>query len=880
MTTMNRLQRIQFRNRILSVVFLSILSLSANIFAADNETGFLNRVYHDDAGEHKYVVFVPQNYTPEQQWPVILFLHGAGERGTDGLRQTMVGLGPAVKLRQKTFPFLVVFPQCEDIGSRALNGWQAGSPNGKRARQILNAVEKDYNVDAKHRILTGWSMGGYGTWSIAKATPKHWSSVVPIAGGGEPKSLSGLSKVPIWAFHGVHDRAVLSRESRRMVNALKKTGGNPRYTEIPKIGHDVWKDVYDNDLLYEWMRNPTQSGAPAVTAFQKKQDRLQELEGEFIPAVEISRAISVRIGNQALKAASYSIPSAVPKDAFSGRIENMSDTTVTEGRTFNVFFSRISYKANLSRAYVQVLKKDRVTIQFGLSDTTLTIGRTNVVGNRRSAVAGPMQIVLGHRRPIWLNLDVIPSVVNRKVKLKLVGHNFEIPDDNWYVSGPSGISTNGLGMTAERVSNGLVSGLYGSKSLIEEKILEITPSIVKQIEEKLQIDGVSKLAKSFWPLPVYQPRLRIWPEEIAIDQDGISLSLGLTAAALDPQKAPSQPKHVGPLGPPLETFPRSSYLQVGLAPNVLTPLTELMIEEELARIHVLDIPDNIFAAFADKSALQAAIPDLKSFPETLRIRSELILKSPLSVQGQTLNNENAPSTETPSQKMTFLLPRITIAISIRQESSNEKWTPYAEFDFELAHSAVVKKTVPNFETRGIRIDWAKKMDLKTSGRFVTGYQPRKPEMDLNRIQSLFTQSWNAWTAGGPVAEAVVPDIDLGFSKLRLSHISWSAQHLLAQFTEPGVKLTNNSKISLIYETKGPYSDWGGPYTLAPNDYHEFEISYPLLFRRKTGNDYKMFTLPVGTHSEFRSPVSGGPPQLFQSKKQTNTLKTSKRTAPP
>jgi len=149
----------------------------------DSAKGMVDRVYRDADGQHKYVVFVPDDYTPEKAWPVILFLHGAGERGTDGKAQTRVGLGPAVKARQDTFSFLAVFPQCEDTKGRILTAWSPESPDGKRALKILAQVEKEFRIDKDRQILTGWSMGGYGACRLAAASPERWAAVVPLAGG-------------------------------------------------------------------------------------------------------------------------------------------------------------------------------------------------------------------------------------------------------------------------------------------------------------------------------------------------------------------------------------------------------------------------------------------------------------------------------------------------------------------------------------------------------------------------------------------------------------------------------------------------------------------------------------------------------------------------
>src|ERR1700722_11225208 len=120
--------------------------------AAAATTGFLRRVYRDEAGEHKYTVFVPAAYRADQKWPVLLFLHGAGSRGTDGKLPLICGIGAQIEARAKTLPMIVVFPQCEDVDGRASLGWRAEGPDAKRALAILDEVERDFSVDRKREI--------------------------------------------------------------------------------------------------------------------------------------------------------------------------------------------------------------------------------------------------------------------------------------------------------------------------------------------------------------------------------------------------------------------------------------------------------------------------------------------------------------------------------------------------------------------------------------------------------------------------------------------------------------------------------------------------------------------------------------------------------
>lgn len=227
---------------------LFLLGLAQTRAADKDEHGFLDRVFkQSDGGEAKYILFVPHGYKGDKPFPLVLFLHGAGETGTDGKKQAAVGLGPAIRKEEKTFPFIAVFPQSQK------RTWQAGSDDAKRALDILAEVQKQYKVDPKRIYLTGLSMGGYGTWSLAAAHPDRWAAIAPVCGGGDPKQAAKIKDLPCWCFHGDADKAVAVTRSRDMIEALKKAGGSPKYDEYPGVGHNSWDRAYGTKELYEWL---------------------------------------------------------------------------------------------------------------------------------------------------------------------------------------------------------------------------------------------------------------------------------------------------------------------------------------------------------------------------------------------------------------------------------------------------------------------------------------------------------------------------------------------------------------------------------------------------------------------------------------------------
>jgi predicted peptidase len=239
------------RSRLLKLC-LAATAISAGVAAAAwclsaGEGYFLRRHYRDLAGEEFiYRVFVPSHYTPDRTWPLVLSLHGSGDSGDDGEAQIRSGLAAEVRRRQHNVPFLAVFPQSLDLT------WDAASDDGKRAVAILDEVCREFRVDLDRVYLTGFSMGGGGTWSLARAHPERWAAIAPVCGYGNPAWAPPIRHIPCWCFHGASDGVISVEESRAMVRALREAGGSPRYTEYPDVGHD-WRQAYGSDELYEWL---------------------------------------------------------------------------------------------------------------------------------------------------------------------------------------------------------------------------------------------------------------------------------------------------------------------------------------------------------------------------------------------------------------------------------------------------------------------------------------------------------------------------------------------------------------------------------------------------------------------------------------------------
>lgn len=215
-------------------------------------------------------IWVPDAYDASRKWPAILFLHGSGERGSDGIRQTTVGLGRALSEGKVDAQAIVVFPQCPE-GERWIN------PNAQRiAMRALAAAEREFSIDKRRVALTGMSMGGAGAWLLAAKYPNRWSALAPVCGYiHRPPTIPDLGdtttktfdqfardlpQIPIWIFHGSDDPVVPVEESREMARSLGPRAG---YTEFAHTGHNAWDPAYTQTHLVDWLVSQKRQRRPS-----------------------------------------------------------------------------------------------------------------------------------------------------------------------------------------------------------------------------------------------------------------------------------------------------------------------------------------------------------------------------------------------------------------------------------------------------------------------------------------------------------------------------------------------------------------------------------------------------------------------------------------
>ncbi len=228
----------------LLLLMLSTIAITTDTAVADPPTGGQQSVKLDAQVrvQMDYLLYLPKGYEKQDSWPLVLFLHGAGERGDD-LELVKVHGPPKLIAAGKDFPFIVASPQCAKD-----RRWEP-----IELVALLNDLGKKYKVDDRRVTVTGLSMGGFGAWELATYIPHRLAAIAPICGGGEKYWAKQFAPMPVWVFHGAKDTVVPLERSQIMVDALRKQGGDPKLTIYPDAGHDSWTETYDNPELYKWL---------------------------------------------------------------------------------------------------------------------------------------------------------------------------------------------------------------------------------------------------------------------------------------------------------------------------------------------------------------------------------------------------------------------------------------------------------------------------------------------------------------------------------------------------------------------------------------------------------------------------------------------------
>jgi Predicted peptidase len=229
----------------------------------DHRDRFSSAVFQDTAGNKlPYRLLAPAKLDAATKYPLVVFLHGAGERGNDNQKQLVHGMidFASDEITAKC-PSFVVAPQCPE-GKRwvevdwTLDAHQMPAQPSEPLTGMFELIDKllaTKPIDTKRIYITGLSMGGFGVWDAVQRRPELFAAAAPICGGGDPLLAKQIHFVPVWAFHGDDDKTVKVKRSREMIQALRDVGEEPKYTEYKGVGHDSWTQTYKDPALYEWL---------------------------------------------------------------------------------------------------------------------------------------------------------------------------------------------------------------------------------------------------------------------------------------------------------------------------------------------------------------------------------------------------------------------------------------------------------------------------------------------------------------------------------------------------------------------------------------------------------------------------------------------------
>jgi predicted peptidase len=223
---------------------------------------FETRVFKTADGSLPYRLLQPKDYDANRRYPLVMFYHGAGERGDDNVKQLVHGMNDfASDDVMDEYPCFVVAPQCPSEVQWVDTPWTADAHTMpekpteplRLSLELITSLQSEFSIDENRLYVTGLSMGGFGVWDALQRHPTRFAAAVPVCAGGDPAFAKQIAHVPIWAFHGDADTVVKPSRSREMVAALKAADGSPKYTEYPSVGHNSWAATYANREMFAWL---------------------------------------------------------------------------------------------------------------------------------------------------------------------------------------------------------------------------------------------------------------------------------------------------------------------------------------------------------------------------------------------------------------------------------------------------------------------------------------------------------------------------------------------------------------------------------------------------------------------------------------------------
>lgn len=709
----------------------------------DLPAGFSLREFHDGGQSRRYCVYVPPGQPPASGWPVLMFLHGAGQRGSDGLAPLSNTLACAIEadLGQATnWPLVTIFPQCQDQNGRALTGWVLPGDDAQSALRILQDVEKSERIDPRRRILSGWSMGGYGAWSLAAARPDLWSRVLILSGGAQPGTLDlqrlADSRVPVWSIHGQTDPLIPASQSVDLIRDLQQRGGSGHSTVVPGIGHDVWRyALADRDVL-DWLK--TDSPASDSNAYDSRISIIPPLPSRsryFLDHLaqphHLLGAVAMRASAHDLAALSRALKEEVNRhpEKMSAGLPDVRRRLGNESAQIEVSLTGLRYSATLDDVQVHVISGGRLGVDLDFRPLRLEVSGTELSSEPHWARTGSLRIEFGAHRPARLHLELQPYEAAGRVRLRLLRQEFLCDAGNWYITPPTEIEVRSPSYTPWHISTGLVGSLYLERDDIVQQVLQAAPELVKTLENQMQAIDSPQLARLLSPLPVVTPELRLSPRQLSVFPEGVT---GRFDVQVLTQGQPGSTHLLPALEERSAIDSAGSTVDISLA--AITEVSRLNIQQDLMRVNVLDISDAEFARLTDPGAMAQVFPSALS-PDVTSLRTVLRLMEPLCVQPAAASG---PGTG-------LILSTPGAALEVWSETVAGTRRPLGRIVFDLEQPVTVEQHSADGDGAGervtirwspdCRVRWVKTESL--DGAAVA-------QVNAAAFETLFKAAWQSW----------------------------------------------------------------------------------------------------------------------------------------
>ncbi|GIX03111.1 MAG: hypothetical protein KatS3mg113_0117 [Planctomycetaceae bacterium] len=541
-----------------------------------------------------------------------------------------------------------------------------------------------------------------------------------------------------------------------------------------------------------------------------------------------------------------------PPEQLQGTQPDRIQTAQSGLLNFMITVQGITYSGKLERAWLEPQVPDRLRLQLGLRHLWMTIHQAHIEGWLLRAQAGPMGLVIGTNSPVWLTLDLQLVVEDQRLRLHPVGVDFRIPDDNWGIMPPQYVEAGLWSFLGERISERLTQGLAEQRVAIEQQIRDSSVALVKKIEEQVERIFQRTIAPGNWPMPLWQPRFRFYPEQVACSEKGISLTLGAWVAAMG-LRDPQAPCYRYPVRKPQTTVETGPGLQLALSPTLLEAWCVLLHESQVARFHVFDLHAPQLRILGTRQFWQDCWPELQEpwVNEVCDVQFEISQPPQLVFK---------PSGTDDVAELWMRLPEFQLHLKANTVTGREISGLFA-CAFEQPINLQLQRT--SYQTREVYVNLPRVSPPVLT--FLSG-EPIPSTQTLHKLSEQLTAGWYENFGRQPrrlkVSDLRWADIPVRFERLQTTH-----DQLIASWERPGLRLRNATDQVQQYRVRTTWSSWSPPYTLHPGEIHEFHPRHQLWWMGASATQ-TVYRLSLGEVFEWRS---GGLVQLLPGEKSSRVL---------